>query len=129
MRLSILSGVLEKMFYTYIFVNSRWIISNTKSNIQNSLKPNQTRARFYLDRNLIATVDLQSLIQDDIQFSIDDCRLDILTENAGRINFSVLDGNRVGLGETLYLNGKALNVWNVQERFSLLSILYNRASI
>ena len=82
-----------------------------------------------MDRNLIATVDLQSLIQDDIQFSIDDCRLDILTENAGRINFSVLDGNRVGLGEPLYLNGKALNVWNVQERFSLLSILYNRASI
>ena len=62
--------------------------SNTSSNLQNALKPNQTRARFYLDRNLIETIDLQSPIQDDIQFSIDDCRLDILTENAGRINFS-----------------------------------------
>lgn len=94
--------------------------SNTKSNIQNALKPNQTRARFYLDQNLIETIDLQSPIQDDIQFSIDDCRLDILTENSGRINFSVLDGNHAGIGEPLYLNNKILNVWNVQERFSTI---------
>jgi len=67
-----------------------------------------------LDQIPIATIDLQSPIQDDIQFSIDDCRLDILTENSGRINFSVLDGNHVGIGETLYLNDKVLNVWNIQ---------------
>ena len=95
-------------------------ILNTKSNIQNALKPNQTRARFYLDQNLIETIDLQSPISDNIQFSIDDCRLDILTENSGRINFSVLDGNHVGIGEPLYLNNKVLNVWNVQERLSSL---------
>ena len=94
------------------------------------MKPNQTRARFYLDQNLIETIDLQTPIQDDIQFSIDDCRLDILTENSGRINFSVLDGNHAGIGETLYLNNKILNVWNVQERFSTFcDIIYSPACI
>ena len=120
-RPSIPSGVLEisKNHFNLKF-------SNIKSNIQNALKPNQTRARFYLDQNLIETIDLQSPIQDDIQFSIDDCRLDILTENSGRINFSVLDGNHVGLGEPLYLNNKILNVWNVQERLSSsCSIIYS----
>ena len=113
-----LSGVLEilKKFYGF----QKATISSTKSNIQNALKPNQTRARFYLDQNLIETIDLQSPIQDDIQFSIDDCRLDILTENSGRINFAVLDGNHAGIGEPLSLNNKVLNVWNVQERFSSL---------
>ena len=73
-----------------------------------------------MDQNLIETIDLQSPIQDDVQFSIDYCRLDILTENSGRINFAVLDGNHAGMGETLYLNNNPLKVWNVQERFSSL---------
>ena len=75
-----------------------------------------------MDQNLIQTIDLQSPIENDIEFSIDDCRLDILTENAGRINFSQLDGNHVGIGQPLFLNDKILNVWSVQEWSSLFSL-------
>ena len=117
-RLLTPSGVLEISKKSWFLKNNNLKFSNTKSNIQNAFKPNQTRARFYLDQNLIETIDLQSPIQDDVQFSIDYCRLDILTENSGRINFAVLDGNHAGMGETLYLNNNPLKVWNVQERFS-----------
>ena len=61
------------------------------SSLQNALKPNQTRATFYLNHDVIETVDLQSSIQGDIQFSIDNCRLSIKTENAGPVNFNLLE--------------------------------------
>ena len=40
-------------------------------------------------------------------------QLDILTENAGRVNFAQLDNNHVGLGDTPYYSGQKLKSWDI----------------
>ena len=42
--------------------------------------------------------------------------LDVLCENAGRVNFQLLDGNKAGLGDKLLVNDIQITNWTIQVR-------------
>jgi beta-galactosidase len=75
----------------------------------------QDYAQVYLDGNLVGTLD-RRLDQKQLQVNVPagGSQLDILVENTGRINFSiVLRGERKGITKQVTLDGKAVLGWEI----------------
>src|SRR5208283_1062526 len=72
-------------------------------------------AQVYLDGKLVGTLD-RRVAQNHLRLRVppSGARLDILVENTGRVNFSVvLRGERKGITKQVSLAGKPLLVWDI----------------